>query len=418
MSLIEDRRDLHRHPELGFTEFRTAARVVERLTSLGYQVRVGREVMDPDQMLGVPPSPHLEAARTRALEEGADPAIVSQMAGGLTGVVGELEGGAPGPVIAVRVDMDALPIAESAGDHHAPVREGFASIHPGVMHACGHDGHTAIGLAVAEAIAGRRFQGRLKLIFQPAEEGGRGARPMVAAGVVDDVDRLLCLHLGLGLELGTVAAGLTGFLASEKLEITLTGRPAHAAAAPQAGRNALLGAATIALAVHALPRFHGCDTRVNVGVLESGTAPNIVPANARLVLEVRAERGDVCDDLRARVEAIVEGTAAAYGLGRQISPLGQTAAFAPDPELVALVAEVAGSSGRFERVLNTHPAGGSEDAGLMIRRVQERGGFGTYIGIGCPTVGPHHSDVFDIDEEALDLGAELVTRLLTRLLPA
>ena len=137
------------------------------------------------------------------------------------------------------------------------------------MHACGHDGHTAIGLAVAERLANPAagWSGTLKLIFQPAEEGGRGAKPMVAAGVVDDVDYLFAGHLGCNLPSGKLAARATGFLFSRKIDVVFLGRAAHAAMGPHEGRNALLAAAAAALGLHGIARHAQEQTHVNVGKL-------------------------------------------------------------------------------------------------------------------------------------------------------
>ncbi len=146
------RRTLHGHPELGFLEYRTAALAAERLAGLGFAVKVGPEVMRQEAMMGVPAPAAIEAARRDALAAGAPAAWVERMPGGQTGVVAELRRG-EGPVLAFRFDMDALPVPETAKPGHAPNREGYRSTRPGLMHACGHDGHTAIGLGVAERLA-------------------------------------------------------------------------------------------------------------------------------------------------------------------------------------------------------------------------------------------------------------------------
>src|SRR5487761_2274612 len=140
------RRDLHRHPELGLTEFRTASLVAERLTQLGLGVRLGRDVMDSASRVGLPPEAELDRAYRRAEAEGAPAAFLPAFAGGHTAVVATLTGANPGPVVALRVDMDALPILEDDTQAHLPAREGFISAHPGVMHFCAHDAHTATGL--------------------------------------------------------------------------------------------------------------------------------------------------------------------------------------------------------------------------------------------------------------------------------
>lgn len=203
--VVAVRRDLHAHPELGFTEIRTAARVDTALRDLGWDVRSGREVFDATGLPGLPEAAVLEHAAGRAAAEGVPEDLVTRFSGGCTAVVADLRGDRPGPRVALRFDMDALPITEASAGDHPPIRRGFASRHPGVMHACGHDGHVAIGLALAAALSTRDFPGTVRLLFQPAEEGVRGAQPMVAAGVCADVDVLLAVHLGFGLPSGRFA---------------------------------------------------------------------------------------------------------------------------------------------------------------------------------------------------------------------
>ncbi len=219
---------------------------------------------------------------------------------GHTAVVAELAGDRPGPTVALRFDMDALPLVESADPRHFPTANGFRSAYEGVMHACGHDGHVAIGIALAGLLADRRFPGRVRLLFQPAEEGVRGARAMAAAGAVDGVDVFYATHLGMGLPVAAVAAATTGRFATGKFVARFTGRAAHASGSPESGRNALIAAATAALNVQALPRFAAADTRVNVGRLVAGTAANIVPAQAELAFEVRSTDSAVLAELARR----------------------------------------------------------------------------------------------------------------------
>src|SRR3972149_3335301 len=156
------------------------------------------------------------------------------MEGGFTGVVARMTGARPGPSIAFRFDIDAHDLHESRDAVHLPAREGFASVHAGAMHACGHDGHTTIGLGLAEVLARLRAEwpGTVTLVFQPGEEGVRGARAMVEAGVVDDASVMVCCHLGAQSRMtGHVVGGISGFLATTKL-----------------------GAATAVLNLHAIPR--------------------------------------------------------------------------------------------------------------------------------------------------------------------
>ena len=186
------------------------------------------------------------------------------------------------------------------------------------MHACGHDGHVAIGLALAERLKQNPdFAGTVRFLFQPAEEGGRGARAMLNAGALEGVDRFVALHLGLDLPLGHVVGGAVGAFATTKLRARFTGVASHAAAAPQDGRNALAAAAAGTLAVLGQPRWSTTDTRVNVGTLRAGDGVNIIPAWAELTAETRALDADVQTELSARV---VSG---ARGCGRVVRLRGR-----------------------------------------------------------------------------------------------
>jgi len=239
--VIETRRDFHRFPELGLMEFRTASAIASRLQALGMDVRAGRDVMEARSRVGVPSDEAIDAAFARARQEGAAEHWLTKFDGGFTGVVGTLRGTKPGPVVALRCDIDALPIVESNDADHVPAREGFVSSHRGIMHACGHDVHAAIGLGVAEALAKQRddISGTVKFLFQPAEEGGRGAIPMRDAGVVDDVDYLIAIHAGMDSESGVLYPITTGWLASAKMDVTFTGQSAHAGGRPEAAPAAI-----------------------------------------------------------------------------------------------------------------------------------------------------------------------------------
>ena len=217
--VIGYRRDFHRHAEAAWTEFRTSSLVARRLASLGYDVQGGRQVLRDEDRMGLPSPDTLEKHWQCALEQGGDREFLEVVKGGFTGVVGILDNG-PGPVVGLRFDMDAVDISESQDSGHRPFREGFASVNDGASHACGHDGHTAVGLGVAEVLMSLRDQvrGTVKLIFQPAEEGVRGAKAMVSAGVVDDVDYVLGHHLYSRWKLGEIDPGRGDYLATTKFD--------------------------------------------------------------------------------------------------------------------------------------------------------------------------------------------------------
>lgn len=337
--------------------------------------------------------------------------------GGFTGVVGTLPRG-KGPVVALRFDIDALGLVESQSDGHRPVREGFASVNERVMHACGHDGHTAVGLGVAEVLSELRdgLAGTVKLVFQPAEEGVRGARAMVGAGAVDEVDLLLGLHLFSGWELGELDPGRGGYLATSKFDATFTGTPAHAGGRPNEGKNALLAAATAVLTLHAIAGHRDGVTRVNVGRLQAGSGRNVVPGSAHLEIETRGATTDVSDYVYGRAVEVLEGAAAMYGCHLALRVMGGAQCVTSDAELAGRVEEVASQMGGFS-LRPPEEGGGSEDLTFMMRRVQENGGLATNIGLGADLGGwGHHTAEFDFDERALRLAVRLLALTTLELL--
>ena len=410
---IEFRRDLHRHPELGFTEYRTQARIAERLEALGYELRLGREVMHAEEMLGVPVSSVLANAREAAVASGARTDLVHRMGEGMTGLVAELSSGS-GPIVTMRFDVDALPLGEARNDGHRPHRLGFASKHDGRMHACGRDGHATIGLGLAEMAARepRNWSGTLRLVFQPAEEGGRGAWPMVAAGVVDDVDLFLALHLGCDLSSRKVAVSASDMMFSAKWDVHFEGRSAHASGNPEEGRNALLAAAQATTLLYALPRHGRFATQVNVGRLNAGSARNIIANSASMEIEVRGGAEEALEHLEKRARSAFEGIALAQGCEMTIREMGRTIGEPSSAKAMDLVRRAAGSMGVFDEVLDSWPLGGGDDAAYFMRRVRERGGQAAYLILGSDLAGGHHATTFDFEEADIARGVGLLQTVL------
>jgi aminobenzoyl-glutamate utilization protein A len=409
---IATRRDLHRHPELGFTELRTASRVAQRLTALGFEVQVGGDVMDGDAMRGVPPQAQLDAHADALRGDNEAASWIARMPGGQTGVVARLRRGA-GPISAYRFDMDALPIPEASEQGHKPVDEAYVSLQQGVHHACGHDGHTAIGLGFAEwlASAGTPWSGTVTLVFQPAEEGGRGALPMAQAGVVDDAEWFFAAHLGCGLPSGEIAAASSGMLNSTKLDAAYLGRPAHAGANPEDGRNALLAAATATVNLHAISRVSSGATRVNVGRIAGGTARNIIADDCRMELEVRGESQAAAEYMEDRARAVLKAAADMHEVECIITVVGQTVSPLQNERACQLVMDVAGAIDGVNSVHREFRVTGGEDAPFLMRRVQANGGQACYFIIGSDLTDFHHTAHFDFDERSIALGVRLFAGL-------
>lgn len=415
--IVACRRDLHKHPELGWTEFRTASIVIEKLRELGYELHFGDEVVKADEQMGVPSEEILEACQKRAVDEGADPELVARMAGGRTGVVGILDTKKPGKTVALRFDMDCLPLDEVQDEKHRPYREGFTSVHEHCMHACGHDGHTTAGLAVATILASLkdRLTGRVKLIFQPGEEGVRGARAMVAAGVVDDVDYFLASHIMMP-RTGTLGYDVGGFMATTKFDIDYTGVSAHAGSDPEQGKNALLAAVNATENMQAISRHSGGETRINVGVLNAGTGRNVIPEFAHMEVETRGETTELNEYMFDRAKTIAEAAAAMFDVKMKLTLTGGAAAGNNTPELSQRAKSVAERLGTFDTYQSMTDMGGSEDCSYFMERVQKHGGQAAYLVIGGSQTAGNHNCYFDFDEHALVLDAGLLSALTCDLL--
>ena len=289
--------------------------------------------------------------------------------------------------------MDALDLSEALDDSHRPFRDGFASRNPGMMHACGHDGHTTIGLGLAQVLKQYEAQlnGTIKLIFQPAEEGTRGARAMVAAGALDGVDYFTAIHIGTGVPEGTVICGSDNFMATTKFDVRFTGVAAHAGGKPEEGRNALLAAAQPLSRCMASRHSEGAS-RVNVGVMQAGSGRNVVPADALLKVETRGESEAINQYVFERSQAVITGAAALYGVTAGVNLMGQRPP-APLPGSGRLSARagkpVPGVTQAIDKV--KAPAG-SEDATLMMARVQQNGGMASYMVFGTELSAGHHNE--------------------------
>ncbi|WP_245284127.1 amidohydrolase [Bradyrhizobium sp. Cp5.3] len=412
--LVADRRELHRLAEPGWCEVFTASKVVKVLQESGWQVRCGADVISRDARMGLPPQHTLDFFLNRALDHGADPATAEKLRDGFTGVVGTLNGRVAGPVIAFRFDLDANNGGEATSRDHRPVRDGFSSIHEGFHHNCGHDGHTSMGLGLARALAGIRHElaGEIRLIFQPAEEGLRGAKAMVAAGVLDGVDYFVGCHLGVqALSVGEVITGYKDILGSVKLDINFTGKSAHAAISPHDGRNAVLAACVAAQNLMAIPRHGDGDTRVNVGRISGGDSRNTVPSSADLSIELRADNADTLQFLRDTAARVVAGAALMHEVTSRSDLVGESRAASSDPELAKIVHEAAREVPRVKKIRDGVEFRGSDDAAEMMRAVQGRGGKAVYFGIGTELSAIHHNPHFDFNEDALPIGLEILERV-------
>ena len=375
--LTATRRDFHAHPELAFEETRTAGIVAERLRDLGLEVTTG-------------------LART--------------------GVVGILEGSGDGPCIGLRADMDALPLDE---DNEVPYR----STHPGKMHACGHDGHVAILLGAAEILASMRdrFRGKVKFLFQPAEEGHGGAQRMVEAGVLKnpDVDKIFGLHLWNYLPLGMIGLRPGPMMAStDEFVIRIEGNGGHAAA-PHLAIDALLVGAQIVNALQTIIS-RSIDPQqplvVGVGEFKSGTAFNIIAEKALLRGTVRAFDDGVRRSVHQRIKELANNICRAYWAKAEVEYEYGYPVTVNDDEMAAFVKEIAQAVVDPANVIAPDPIMGSEDMSYYLKEVP---GCFFFLGSSNGERGlyqQHHNPRFDFDETVLPLGVEMFVRIIEKLL--
>lgn len=412
--IVNWRREFHRYPESGWTEFVTTAKIVKTLREMGFCVKLGPDIINREFILG-----RDEDDVAHALKEAEtliDAELLTQM-DGLSGCAAILETGKPGPVFAFRFDIDCVQVQESNASEHRPHAEGFASTRPGLMHACGHDGHAAIGLGVANWLMKNQAQlkGTYKLIFQPAEEGVRGAKPITESGILDDVDYFLALHLGAGAKENEVLLDIKGMQCSTKIDFTFQGKSAHAGADPHQGNNALAGACNAAMLMLAAPRHGEGSTRVNVGTIRAGEGRNVIPASGQLQIEVRGANQTITTFLEDYVTRCAESSALLYGLTYQKRLMGEAIDITNSPEMITLLTEVVETIPTI-RINNDSCLGGSEDASIMIRRVQDRGGLAAYILVGSDLPGGHHQTRFDFNEQAMETGVRIMTSTVTSIL--
>jgi amidohydrolase len=372
-SVIDLRRTLHQWPELGFQEHRTSALVAERLRVLGIEVRTG----------------------------------VAQ-----TGVLGILRGNREGKTVLLRADMDALPIEEASG---AP----YASQNHGVMHACGHDGHTSILLTVATVLAKYRqqFSGTVKFAFQPAEElPPGGAKGMIEEGVLENprVDSTFGLHLWNGLPVGKIGVDDGPIMASvDRFDIVIKGIGSHGAY-PHTGVDPIVVGSHVVAALQTVVSREVpplAPVVVTVGAFQGGTAFNVIPSQAELSGTVRTVDARIREEMPARLERIVRGVTSGMRAEFSFDYTFGYPVTVNDANRAQFARQVARQIVGDANVVTAGMTMGAEDMSYFLEAVP-----GCYLRLGSGNsdkglIHPHHSALFDFDEAALPIGVEVLAQL-------
>ncbi|ERJ22855.1 Catalyzes the cleavage of p-aminobenzoyl-glutamate to p-aminobenzoate and glutamate, subunit A [Campylobacter concisus UNSW3] len=420
--MIKDRRYFHSHPETGWFTFFTTAVLAKRLSELGYEVKLGEEVVKSNARLGVGSKEQCQKAieRAKSLLNPDEAKYLECMKDGLTGLTAFIDTKRPGKFSAFRFDIDSVDVTESEEAAHRPCKEGFGSDITGITHACGHDGHMAMGLALAKLIAKNldEFNGKFKFIFQTAEEGTRGAVAMEAAGVLDGVEYLLGGHIGFQAETNRgIICGTNKLLATSKFDVHITGRSAHAAGAPEEGANALLAAAQMALNMHGITRHAKGVTRINVGVLRAGEGRNVIAPNGYLACETRGEDTNLNEFMYKKCMDIVKGVSEIYGVESKVVMTGGTSGANSDKEVTEIFYEAAKQSPFIDddKIVKELDFGACEDFAHFMRALQDRGAKSGYMMIGTNLKAGHHNSKFDFDEECLVAGVDIYLRAAYKL---
>jgi len=367
--MVAMRRDFHRHPELGFQETRTSRIVAERLNELGLEVQTGV---------------------------------------GQTGVVGLLEGGKPGPTLLLRFDMDALPIQEESGHD-------YISQNAGVMHACGHDGHTTMGLTLAKILSQYQAQmaGTLKFMFQPAEEGLGGAFAMIAEGVLANPkpDAALAMHVWTPEPFGNVRVVEGPCMASSSVfTITVQGRGGHGAA-PHLAIDPILAGAHIVTALQSIVSRNvnpQDSVVVSIGQFDAGTTFNVIPDRAVLKGTVRSYNEELHRQAYRRILEMATDMAKAFHCTINMETIAIVAAVVNAPEPTAVVRDATVKIMSEESIVE-HRTMASEDMGYVLEEIP-----GCYFFVGAGNDAefsyPHHHPKFNFDERAMINGVAIMAQ--------
>lgn len=371
MDLISYRRLFHKIPELGFEEMKTTKEIIKILENLNCKLYYGKAIYEDG-----------------ALSD------INDIDNCFTGVMAEF---GKAPYFLFRADIDGLKIKETEDVTHLPNTFGFASTN-GNMHACGHDGHIALALALCEHFS--KTGESVRVLFQPAEEGVGGARRM-AGFITEDVGGFLSYHIGLGEKKAYIGVGTTNFLATTKLDMSFFGKAAHAANAPEEGICAL----TIAMAFIDMIKDLTVDAHhkklINIGIINGGGQRNAVMDKITLGMDLRSDSDEAMDEMLEEMENIAKCVSEAKGARYELKIIARANAY--KEENTHLVDRIIKKLNKNEIKTDRMPSfGASEDVTCYLKKLKEKNVPAMHMMLGTNLKGPHHSATFDFDEEDLE----------------
>ena len=366
----EFRHELHMHPELPWHEVETTKKIAAKMEELGI------------------------------------PVIFKGFAGTECGLVAEIKGALPGPVLMVRADIDALPVTENAG---LP----YCSLNSGVMHACGHDAHTAILTGVAQVLKERQdeIRGTVRLLFQPAEESGTssGAPAVIADGALDGVDAIIGEHVQSQQKAGTIGWIKGAMQASaDTLDIVIRGKGGHGSS-PHTAVNPILCASAVVQAITAIAPQEVSALEpivIGIGSIHSGSARNVIPDECAISGTIRCSDMATRRATEDRIRRVVQGTASAWRCTAEVDYQCVYPVTVNDPGLTQWIIDAATAEGLGDRLLELEFMMGSEDFSYYGQKIPA-----AYITLGMGTDNPHHSPGFRVDDAVIPLGVRLMSAL-------
>lgn len=403
--LIRLRRHFHKYAEPAWMEFLTTVKIIEELKNYNLDLYYGKEIYFNKRM-GLPEKSILGSYKNSISI--SDIEKKEEILDSYTGLIAVLDTKKIGPNIGFRFDIDANELCESNSLGHLPNILNFSSKNSFAMHACGHDAHMSIGIELAKILASniKKLKGKIIFIFQPAEEGVRGAYSLMNNPIIDKLDYLAGMHIGMDVKSGEIGVGSHGFLATKKIDIIFKGKATHAGASPEKGHNALLAASSAVLNFNSLAQHSMGEARINVGKLNAGSGRNIIANKAKIEMEIRGENDHIISYLYDGVNRIVEGSAISYDCSYEIEIKGQA------PSLISYDEEFIKNLRNYykEKSYKLVDANlkGSEDIAYLLNEVRKAGGKTVHFILGSNLKDSHHSEEFDINEKDMLRGVNLM----------
>lgn len=413
--VVQLRRRLHKYPEPAWCEYYTTQLIVNELEKIGVDnLFLGEEIMDPNKRRNVPEKSELNRWEENAKDLGIEHDVLQRIKGGMTGVVGSVTQG-EGPVVGIRVDIDGLRISEPNEQSHKPYAEGFGSNIENWMHACGHDANTAIGIKLLDTVTNKDFRGTLKVFFQPGSEVGGGAEPMAYGPQIDDIDYMINFKVGIGYPTGEIVAGIDKMFSYHQFEVDFTGEQAHYSVDPHEGASAVEAMSSSIRNLYSIHSHGEGQTRLNVAIVEGGSALAVLPEHASMKGEIRGETTKIKDYMEDQLVHRVTKTAELHNCKVEVKGINSGPSADSDEKIVGIIHEQSKHHPDVKSAIKRDLFNSADDGSHFLEVVKSNGGYGAFTAIGADLPSGHHTRTFDIDERCLQIGTKVLTNTISQL---